>query len=78
MLEKYNEIWDKVSTVIKKRFDSEPVYSEKHLKAKRKSYDEKVNTNFHNDKIPTEGSHCICLSAVLIDFVFNMGKSYYS
>ena len=31
LLEKYNEIWEKVSNSIKKRFDYEPGYSEKHL-----------------------------------------------
>ena len=34
LLEKYNTIWDKVSTDIKKEFDSEPVYNKKFLKAK--------------------------------------------
>ena len=35
LLEKYNEIWVKVSNNIKKIFDSEPVY----------------HTNFHGDKM---------------------------
>ena len=30
LLEKYNEIWDKVSNTIKKGSDSEPVYNEKY------------------------------------------------
>ena len=34
LLEKYNTIWDKVSTDIKKEFDSEPVYNKKLLKTK--------------------------------------------
>ena len=55
LLEKYNEIWDKARKVIKKGFDSEPVYNEKYLKFKIKSYEGKINTNFHNDKIPKEG-----------------------
>ena len=29
VLEKYNQIWVKVSNSIKKRFESEPVYNEK-------------------------------------------------
>ena len=37
LLEKYNEIWEKVKNSIKKEFDSEPVYNEKYLKAKIKS-----------------------------------------
>ena len=29
-------------------------------------------------KYQKEGSHCICLSVVLIDFVFKMSKKCYS
>ena len=61
LLEKYNEIREKVSNIIKKGFDGEPVYNDKYLKNKIKSYKGKVNTNFHSDKIPKEGSNCICL-----------------
>ena len=32
LLEKYNEIWEKVSNSIKKEFYIEPVYNEKNLK----------------------------------------------
>ena len=61
LLEKYNEIPEKVSNIIKKGFDGEPVYNDKYLKNKIKSYKGKVNTNFHSDKIPKESSNCICL-----------------
>ena len=74
MLEKY-EIWDKVSNIIKNEFSSDPEYSNKYLKTKIKSYDEKVNRNFYNDKMPKEGPHCICLSVILIDFVFKWVKA---
>ena len=49
---KYNEIWEKVNNRIKKEFDSKPVYNEKYLKTKIKSYDGKINKNFHNNKYP--------------------------
>ena len=60
LLGKYNEIWETVKNNLKKEFDSEPVYNEKYLKAKIKSYNGKINTNFHSNKIPKEGSQCIC------------------
>ena len=63
--------------MIKKEFDSEPVFNEKCLKAERNSYNGKVNTNFHNNKIPKEGSKFICLSVILIDSVFRTSKNYY-
>ena len=76
LLEKYNKIWEKVKNGIKKEFDSEPVYKEKYLKAKIKSYNGKINTNFHNNKITKEGSQFIGLSVILIDSVFRTGKNY--
>ena len=40
-------------------------------------YSRKINTNFHNDKIPKEGSQFISLSVILIDSVFRTDKTYY-
>ena len=60
LLEKYNEIQEKVSMIIKKEFNCETADDEKYLKTKTNSYQGKINTNFHNDKIPKEDSHCIC------------------
>ena len=77
-LEKYNEILENVSNNIKKEFDSEPVYNEKCLKTEIKSYKGKINTNFHNNKIPKEGSPCIFLSVILINSVFRTDNNYYS
>ena len=62
---------------IKKEFDSEPVYNDKYLKAKIKSYKGKINTNFHNKKMPKEDSYFICLSVNLIHSVFRTVTNYY-
>ena len=48
-----------VKNSIKKEFVSEPVYNEKYLKTKIKSYNRKTSTNFHKSKRPKEGSQCI-------------------
>ena len=69
---------EKVKNILKKEFVSEPVYNEKYLKTKVKSYNENTNTNFHDNKIPKEGSEFICLSVILIDSVFKTGKNYYA
>ena len=55
-----------------------PVYNKKYLESKIKFYSGKINRNFPNNKIPTEGSQFIFLSVMLIDFVFRTIKSYYS
>ena len=66
---------DKVRNTIKNRFDREPAYNEKYLKTKTKSYEGKINTNFHNDKMPKEDYSCVCLSVILIDSVFKIFKN---
>ena len=77
MLKKYNKIWDKVSNSIKNGYNSGPVYSRIYQNTKIKSYKGKVNIDFHDNEIPTEGSHGTCLSVMIIDFVYKMGQNYY-
>ena len=62
---------------IQKELDSKPVYNEKYIKAKIKSFNWKINTNFHNNKLPREGSQFICLSVILMDSAFRTSKNYY-
>ena len=50
-LEKYNTIWDKVSTDIEKEFNSEPVYNKKFFKTKIKFYRDEA-TDFHDKEMP--------------------------
>ena len=48
LLKKYTKIWRKVNILMNIEFDSEPVYGhkDKYIKAKIKSYGNKVNTYF--------------------------------
>ena len=49
------------------KFDSDPVYNENYIKAKKKiSYNGKMKTNFYNNKIPKEGSQFIFWSVILM------------
>ena len=54
LLKEYTKIWGRVSTLIDKEFDSEPVYVDnvKNIKTKIKSYGDKVNTSFQCRKTP--------------------------
>ena len=38
LLEKHNEMWEKLKNSIKEEFHSEPVYNEKYVNAKIKSH----------------------------------------
>ena len=66
LLEKYNTIWDKVSTDIKKEIDSESVCNKKFLKTKIKSHGDEV-TDFYDKEIPKVDSNYICLSVTSLD-----------
>ena len=77
LFEKYNENQEKGSNSIRKKFNTEAVHNKKYLKTKIKSYKGKINTTFYNNKIPKEGSQCICLLVILIDSVYRKDKNYY-
>ena len=79
LLEKYTKIWGKVSILMNIEFDSEPVYgdNDKYIKAKIKSYGDKVNTNFQGKKILKENVSYKCLSLIMLDSVIRVSKKYY-
>ena len=69
LFKKFND-WKNANNTIDKEFDIDLAYNWKYLKTKIKSYNGKINTNFHNNKIPKKGSQCNCLSVILIDSVY--------
>ena len=73
IFEKYNKIWDKIKNLFEKKFDSEPVYNDKYIKAKINSY----NTNFYGNKTPIEDEHYTCFSAIFLDSIVNVDKKYH-
>ena len=61
----------------KERFYREPVHNKEYLKTKIKSYDCKVNTNIYENKTPNKTVYYVCMSTLLMDFVFKTGQYYY-
>ena len=76
LLEKYNTIWDKASSDIKRGFDSEPVYNKNFLKTKMKSYGDDV-TDFYDKEIPKVDSNHIFLGVISLDSARNKDGNYY-
>ena len=76
LLKKCNEIWDKISNLLKKGFNSEPVYNYKYIKTKIKTCNNRIITNFQDNKIPKDNEYCACLSVILIDPVVNVDRKY--
>ena len=74
LCEKFNTIRDKVSSDIKKEFDSEPVYNQIFLKTKIKSYGDDV-TNFYDKEIPKVNSNHTCLAVISLDSALKKMKT---
>ena len=53
------------------KFDREPIYgdNDKYIKAKIKSYGDKIDTDFRGKKIPKENASYNCLSLIMLDSV---------
>ena len=62
---------------MQKGFKYEPVYGNKYINVKIKSYGYTRNASFQDKKIPKDNVHHSCLSAILLKFVFKVGKKYY-
>ena len=80
-LKEYNKVWEKIKGLIGKRFDAEPVYDDKYIKTKIKSYNNDIRTNFHGEgntrKVLSENCSCKCFSLISLDSVIQMGKKYF-
>ena len=61
VLDKYNEIWDKIKETLNKKFHSMPVYVEKYIKAKVREFNGAIKTNFLGDKIPKKTNITLAL-----------------
>ena len=74
LCEKFNTIRDKVSSDIKKEFDSEPAYNQIFLKTKIKSYGNDV-TDFYDKEIPKVNSNHTCLAVISLDSALKKMKT---
>ena len=77
VLDKYNEIWDKIKGKLNIKFHSMPVYDEKYIKAKVREFNGVIKTNFLGDEIPKESMHYTCIACITIDSVMRMEKKNY-
>ena len=67
VLDKYNEIWDKIKETLSIKFHSRPVYDEKYIKAKVREFSGVIKTNFLGHEVPKENEHYICIACIAID-----------
>ena len=70
----YNEIWNTIKKTQNIRFHSQPVYDDKCIKTKVKTFNGLINTLFSGNKIPKEGNHYVCIAAICIDSILKVDK----
>ena len=76
----YNKIWEKIKSLMRKKFDSKPFCGKndnKYIKAKIKTFKDSINTNLHNKKLPEENMPYRCLSIIMLDSVIKTDDKYY-
>ena len=76
LLKKYTKTWERVSILVNTEFHSEPAHShnDKYIKAKIKSYADKVNRNFQGNSIPKENASYQCFSLIILSYVIRVSK----
>ena len=62
VLDKYNEIWDKIKRELNIKLQSMSVYDEKYIKAKVAEFNSVIKTNFLSDEIPKESMYDSCIA----------------
>ena len=77
VLDKYNEIWNKIKKTLSIKFYSMPVSDERYIKAKVREFNGVIKANFLGDEIPKENVHYACIACITIDSVMRMKKKNY-
>ena len=81
-LERYNAIWEKISDLVNKKFNSDLIYNNKYINTKIRSYNNDIITNFcnidnKNDKLPEKSKPYKCVSLISLDSIIKFNKKYY-
>ena len=72
VLDKYNEIWDKIRETLNIKFHSMPAYDEKYIKAKVREFNGVIKPNVLDDEILKESMHYTCITCITIYSVMRM------
>ena len=71
---KYNTILKNIKMLLSVEFDSQPVYDEKYIKTRAKTFEDKVITKFTDNEVPKENKHYSCITAICVDSVIKLEK----
>ena len=74
---KYTEICNKIKNSLNVQFHSQPIYDDKYIKTKVKTFNSMTHTLFSGNEIPREKNHYICIAAICIASVLRVDKKNY-
>ena len=73
---KYEEIWNVSKNMLSIKFNSEPIYENKYLKAKVREFDGDIKTNFLGNGLPKKNMYYTCIACITIDSVLRKNKKH--
>ena len=81
-LERYTAIGKKISDLVNEKFHSDPIYNNKYINTKIRSYNNDIKTNFRNidnknNKLPEKNKPYKCISLISLDSIIKINKKYY-
>ena len=69
---------NKIEKSLNARFYSQPIYDDKYIKTKVKTFNSMINTFFSENEIPKEKNHYICIAAIHTDSALRIENKNYS
>ena len=77
LLQKYKTIWNKIGDLKNIQFYTLPVYDNRYIKTRIRTYGDKVQTNFHGLNAPEDDIECESFTVVSIDSLLLYDNKYY-
>ena len=77
LLEKYKAIWTKIGDLKKIKLNALPVYDDRYIKTKIRTFGDKVYTNFRELNVPEDDIECEYSTVISIDFLLVYENKYY-
>ena len=77
LLEKYKTIWTKTEDIKNIESSALPIYDDRYIKTKIRTYGNEVYTDFHGLNVPDDGVECESFTIISIDSLVVYKEKYY-
>ena len=77
LLEKNKSIWTKIEDLKYSKLNVSPVYDNRYIKPKIRTYGDSVYTNFHGVNVPEDDVECESFTVISIDSLLIYENKYY-